>query len=89
MDLIETRAVDVVGPDPADVGGIKELKWIAVCRPARYSYGSTAHLMVFGMAALTHVCNNAAELSPMNSREQIRLGWILKVCQIITFVMVM
>jgi L-alanine-DL-glutamate epimerase-like enolase superfamily enzyme len=27
--LIETRAVDVVGPDPADVGGIAELKWIA------------------------------------------------------------
>ena len=28
-DLIERRAVDVVGPDPADVGGIAELKWIA------------------------------------------------------------
>lgn len=28
-ELIETRAVDVVGPDPADVGGIAELKWIA------------------------------------------------------------
>ena len=27
--LIETRAVSVVGPDPADVGGIAELKWIA------------------------------------------------------------
>ena len=27
--LIESRAVDVVGPDPADVGGIAELKWIA------------------------------------------------------------
>ena len=29
VDLIEKRAVDVVGPDPADVGGIAELKWIA------------------------------------------------------------
>ena len=29
VNLIEKRAVDVVGPDPADVGGIAELKWIA------------------------------------------------------------
>jgi L-alanine-DL-glutamate epimerase-like enolase superfamily enzyme len=28
-DLIEKRAVNIVGPDPADVGGIAELKWIA------------------------------------------------------------
>ena len=28
-ELIETHAVHVVGPDPADVGGIAELKWIA------------------------------------------------------------
>jgi L-alanine-DL-glutamate epimerase-like enolase superfamily enzyme len=28
-DLIEKQAVDVVGPDPEDVGGISELKWIA------------------------------------------------------------
>jgi L-alanine-DL-glutamate epimerase-like enolase superfamily enzyme len=27
-DLIEMQAVDVVGPDPEDVGGIAELKWI-------------------------------------------------------------
>ena len=29
QDLIEKHAVNVVGPDPADVGGIAELKWIA------------------------------------------------------------
>jgi L-alanine-DL-glutamate epimerase-like enolase superfamily enzyme len=29
VDLIEQRAVDIVGPDPADVGGIAELKWVA------------------------------------------------------------
>ena len=29
MELIETQAVDVIGPDPEDVGGIAELKWIA------------------------------------------------------------
>jgi L-alanine-DL-glutamate epimerase-like enolase superfamily enzyme len=28
-ELIETRAVNIVGPDPLDVGGIAELKWIA------------------------------------------------------------
>lgn len=28
-DLIESHAVHVIGPDPADVGGIAELKWIA------------------------------------------------------------
>lgn len=28
-DLIEMHAVDVIGPDPCDVGGIAELKWIA------------------------------------------------------------
>ncbi len=28
-DLIEKQAVNVVGPDPEDVGGIGELKWIA------------------------------------------------------------
>ncbi|MDP6715726.1 MAG: enolase C-terminal domain-like protein, partial [SAR202 cluster bacterium] len=27
--LIESKAVNIVGPDPADVGGIAELKWIA------------------------------------------------------------
>lgn len=28
-DLIQTKAVRIVGPDPADVGGIAELKWVA------------------------------------------------------------
>lgn len=28
-ELIEGRAVSVIGPDPADVGGLAELKWIA------------------------------------------------------------
>jgi L-alanine-DL-glutamate epimerase-like enolase superfamily enzyme len=29
IDLIEKQAVNVIGPDPEDVGGIAELKWIA------------------------------------------------------------
>ena len=58
-ELIETRAVDVIGPDPADVGGIAELKWIA-------EYADLHGILmaphgtfdgVFGMAALTHVCS--------------------------------
>ena len=28
-DLIDKNAVDIIGPDPCDVGGIAELKWIA------------------------------------------------------------
>lgn len=28
-ELFEKQAVNVVGPDPADVGGIAELKWVA------------------------------------------------------------
>jgi len=59
MDLIESHAVDVVGPDPADVGGIAELKWIS-------EYANLHGIImaphgtldgVFGMAALTHVCS--------------------------------
>ena len=28
-ELIETHAVNIIGPDPADIGGIAELKWVA------------------------------------------------------------
>ena len=28
-ELIETQAVNIVGPDPADIGGLAELKWVA------------------------------------------------------------
>lgn len=29
VDLIEKKAVRIIGPDPCDVGGIAELKWVA------------------------------------------------------------
>jgi L-alanine-DL-glutamate epimerase-like enolase superfamily enzyme len=29
QDLIEKRAVRIIGPDPCDIGGIAELKWVA------------------------------------------------------------
>ena len=56
-DLIETQAVDVLGPDPEDVGGIAELKWIA-------EYANLHGILVaphgifdglFGVAAQVHM----------------------------------
>lgn len=29
VDLIEKQAVRIIGPDPADIGGLAELKWVA------------------------------------------------------------
>lgn len=29
QELIEKRAVDIIGPDPCDIGGLAELKWVA------------------------------------------------------------
>ena len=28
-ELFEKQAINIVGPDPADVGGLAELKWVA------------------------------------------------------------
>ena len=56
--LIEGHAVNIVGPDPCDVGGIAELKWIA-------EYADLHGIMMaphgtgdglFGLAALVQVC---------------------------------
>lgn len=56
--LIETHAINVIGPDPADVGGIAELKWIA-------EYANLHGILmaphgtgngVLGLAALVQVC---------------------------------
>jgi L-alanine-DL-glutamate epimerase-like enolase superfamily enzyme len=58
MDLIEKRAVNILGPDPADVGGIAELKWIA-------EYADLHGLLIaphgifdglIGLAAHVHMC---------------------------------
>ncbi|MGO9658839.1 MAG: mandelate racemase/muconate lactonizing enzyme family protein [Acidimicrobiales bacterium] len=57
-DLIETNAVRVVGPDPCDVGGIAELKWVAEYADlhgvlmAPHGLGNG----LLGMAALVQVC---------------------------------
>ena len=57
-DLFEKKAIRVAGPDPADVGGIAELKWIA-------EYADLHGIMIaphgiidglIGLAALVQVC---------------------------------
>ena len=56
--LIETHAVNIVGPDPADVGGIAELKWIAEYADLHgilmAPHGTGDGLL--GLAALVQVC---------------------------------
>ena len=63
--LIESHAVNVIGPDPCDVGGIAELKWIAeyadlhgiLMAPHGIANG------LIGLAALVQVsCGTAGEL---------------------------
>ena len=56
--LIEGKAVNIIGPDPCDVGGIAELKWIAEYADlhgilmAPHGTGDG----VLGLAALVQVC---------------------------------
>ena len=56
--LIESHAVNVIGPDPCDVGGIAELKWIAEYADlhgiAMAPHGTANG--IFGLAALIQVC---------------------------------
>ena len=57
-ELIDRRAVRVIGPDPADVGGIAELKWIAEFADLYgiqiAPHGVTSGLL--GLAAHIQVC---------------------------------
>lgn len=57
-ELIETRAVDVIGPDPADVGGIAELKWVAEYADLHGILMAPHGIFdgVIGLAALVQVC---------------------------------
>lgn len=57
-DLIEQKAVNIIGPDPCDIGGIAELKWVAEYADlhgilmAPHGTGDG----VLGLAALVQVC---------------------------------
>ena len=57
-ELIEKHAVSIVGPDPCDVGGIAELKWIAEYADLHgilmAPHGTGDGLL--GLAALVQVC---------------------------------
>jgi L-alanine-DL-glutamate epimerase-like enolase superfamily enzyme len=57
-DLIERHAVRILGPDPEDIGGLAELKWVA-------EYADLHGILMaphgvfdglIGLAALVHVC---------------------------------
>jgi len=58
VELIEKRAVDIIGPDPADIGGIAELKWVAEYADLHgilmAPHGTLDGLL--GLAALVQVC---------------------------------
>ena len=56
--LIESHAVSVVGPDPEDVGGLAELKWVAEYADL-YGILMAPHGIIdgaIGLAALVQVC---------------------------------
>jgi len=57
-ELIETQAVRVLGPDPADIGGIAELKWVAehahMHSILMAPHGTANGLL--GLGALVNVC---------------------------------
>jgi L-alanine-DL-glutamate epimerase-like enolase superfamily enzyme len=57
-ELIETQAVRVVGPDPADIGGMAELKWVAE-HAYMHSIMMAPHGVangLLGLGALINVC---------------------------------
>ncbi|MBB3457968.1 L-alanine-DL-glutamate epimerase-like enolase superfamily enzyme [Rhizobium sp. BK313] len=57
-ELIDRRAVHVIGPDPFDVGGLAELKWIAEYADL-YGIQVAPHGIgngLIGLAALTQLC---------------------------------
>jgi L-alanine-DL-glutamate epimerase-like enolase superfamily enzyme len=57
-ELIETQAVRIVGPDPADIGGMAELKWVAEhahLHSIMMAPHGTANGLL-GLGALINVC---------------------------------
>ncbi len=57
-DLIEKHAVNIIGPDPCDIGGLAELKWVAEYADLHgimmAPHGTADGLI--GLAALVQVC---------------------------------
>ena len=57
-ELIEQHAVNVIGPDPLDVGGLAELKWIAEYADLHGILMAPHGIFdgLIGLAGLVHVC---------------------------------
>lgn len=57
-DLIEKHAVNIVGPDPADIGGLAELKWVAEYADLHGILMAPHGIMdgLIGLAGLVQVC---------------------------------
>lgn len=55
-ELIENHAVHIIGPDPADIGGIAELKWVAEYADLHGILMAPHGIFdgLFGLAALVH-----------------------------------
>ena len=75
--LIETKAVRVIGPDPCDIGGLAELKWVA-------EYADLHGVMMaphgiadglLGMAALVQVCAALPDNYIAFELPAVRPGW--------------
>ena len=62
-ELIEQHAVNVVGPDPADVGGIAELKWVAEYA-ALHGILMAPHGVLDGLLGLAALVQVSATLPP-------------------------
>lgn len=60
-ELIEQRAVRVIGPDPGDVGGLAELKWIAEYADL-YGVGIAPHGVTSGLLGLAALMQVSAVL---------------------------
>jgi L-alanine-DL-glutamate epimerase-like enolase superfamily enzyme len=77
-DLIETQAVDVLGPDPEDLGGIAELKWIAEYADFPRHPGRSARELATDSSALPRKCiwgpACRRTTSPSNMRRASRIG---------------
>lgn len=62
-ELIESHAVNIIGPDPCDIGGIAELKWVAEYADLHgilmAPHGTGDGLL--GLAALVQVCATLPE----------------------------
>jgi L-alanine-DL-glutamate epimerase-like enolase superfamily enzyme len=62
-ELIEKQAVNVIGPDPCDVGGMAELKWVAEYADLHGILMAPHGIIdgLIGLAALVQVCATLPE----------------------------